>query len=72
MKAETFPLDLEISRTLMTFLPGSFGGVNEKRPSDGNRVNRRHTVLRSLIKKKRKERDKKAVFRQDNLITEVC
>ena len=72
MKAETFPLDLEISRTLMTFLPGSFGRVNEERPSDGNRVNRRHRVLRSLIKKKKKERDKKAVFRQDNLITEVC
>lgn len=57
----------------MTFLPGSFGGVDEERPSDGNRVNRRHKVLRSLIKKKkRKERNKKTVFRQDSLITEVC
>lgn len=44
-----------------------------ERPSDGNRVNRRHKVLRSSIKKKkRKERNKKTVFRQDSLITEVC
>lgn len=29
----------------MTFLPGSFGGVNEGRPSDGNGVKRRHRVF---------------------------
>ena len=72
MKAETFPLDLEFSRTLTTFLPNSSAGVNEERPSDGNRVSRRHKVLRSLIKKKKRKERKKAVFRQDDLITEVC